>query len=178
MGSLVLRLAIRCGRDLVVSGSFTTKTEAEEESMRRILVAVMTLAAGAWLLQACNSGNKVPAKSSPQYSEAVSTFYVGLAALQVGDDVHAGSTLARFTQLAPGEPAGWANWGVLALRQRDYNAAAQRLERAGRIAPQNARIHYLQGLLESERGNSAQALAEFRKAAELDPRDARARYAL
>jgi tetratricopeptide (TPR) repeat protein len=161
----------------MVPGSFTTKTE-EEESMRRIHVAVMTLAACAWLLTACNSGNKVPAKSSPQYTEAVSTFYIGLAALQVGDDVHADSALTQFTQLAPGEPAGWANWGVLALRQRDYNAAARRLERAGKIAPQNNRIHYLQGLLESERGNSAQALAELHKAAELDPSDVHARYAL
>lgn len=120
----------------------------------------------------------MPAKSSPQYPEAVSTFYVGLAALQVGDDVHADSTLAQFTQLAPGEPAGWGNWGVLALRQRDYNAAAQRLERAGKIVPENGQIHYLKGLLESERGNSAQALQEFRKAAELDAKDERARYAL
>jgi Tfp pilus assembly protein PilF len=116
-------------------------------------------------------------KSSPQYSEAVSAFYVGLAALQVGDDVHADSSLAQFTQLAPGEPAGWANWGVLALRQRDYNAATQRLQRAGKIAPENAQIHYLKGQLESEQGNSAQALAELRKAAELDPKDTRARYA-
>lgn len=97
--------------------------------------------------------------------------------MQVGDDVHADSTLAQFTQLAPGEPAGWANWGVLALRQRDYNAAAQRLERAGKIVPENGQVHYLQGLLESERGNSAQALQEFRRAAELYPRNGRARYA-
>src|SRR6476660_1155098 len=149
MGPLVLRLTIRASCDLMVPGSFTTKTE-EEESMRRIHVAVMTLAACAWLLTACNSGNKVPAKPSPQYSEAVSTFYIGLAALQVGDDVHADSALTQFTQLEEGETAGWANWGVLALRQRDYNAAARRLERAGKIAPQNSRIHYLQGLLESE----------------------------
>src|SRR5262245_2177691 len=66
MGPLVLRLTIRSGRDLMVPGSFTTKTE--EESMRRIHVVVMTLAACAWLLTACNSGNKVPSKSSPQYS--------------------------------------------------------------------------------------------------------------
>jgi Tfp pilus assembly protein PilF len=146
--------------------------------MRRILTAVGAVALCTCLLTACSSTNKVPAKSSPQYSEAVSAFYVGLAALQVGDDVHADSTLARFTQLAPGEPTGWANWGILALRQRDYNPAAQRLERAGKIAPESGQIHYLKGLLESERGNSAQALTEFRKAAELDPKDTRARYAL
>jgi Tfp pilus assembly protein PilF len=146
--------------------------------MTKTSVAIVVLSVCASILTACKSTNKVPAKSSPQYPEAVSAFYVGLAALQVGDDVHADSTLAQFTQLAPGEPAGWANWGILALRQRDYNPAAQRLERAGKIAPEIAQIHYLKGLLESERGNSAQALAEFRKAAELDPKDTRAIYAL
>ncbi|HEY6972225.1 MAG TPA: FG-GAP-like repeat-containing protein [Candidatus Angelobacter sp.] len=146
--------------------------------MTKSSVAIIFLSVCACLLTACSSGDKVPARSSPQYSEAVSTFYVGLAALQVGDDVHADSALPQFTQLAPGEPAGWANWGILALRQRDYNAAAQRMERAGKIVPENSQIHYLQGLLESERGNSAQALQEFRRAAELDTRDGRARYAL
>ena len=93
------------------------------------------------LLAACRSSDKVPAKSSPQYPEAVSAFYVGLAALQIGDDVHADSMLAQFTQMAPGEPAGWANWGVLALRQRDYNAAAAWLQRAGKMVPENGQIH-------------------------------------
>ena len=48
----------------------------------------------------------------------------GLAALQVGDDVRAESSLAHATQLAPGEPAAWADWGILALRQRNFDLAA------------------------------------------------------
>src|ERR1700691_3048920 len=58
-------------------------------------------------LCACRSGDKLPEKSSQKYAEAVSAFYVGLGALQVGDDVHAESKLSEFTTLAPGEPAGW-----------------------------------------------------------------------
>ena len=73
----------------------------------------------------CHSGPKLPEKGSKAYAEVVSAFYVGLAALQVGDDVHAESKLAEVTQLVPAEPAGWANWGVLALRQRNYDLAAQ-----------------------------------------------------
>src|SRR5580700_3536344 len=84
------------------------------------------LAAG---LCACGTGNKLPKKSSKVYTEAVSAFYIGLGALQVGDDVHADSKLSEFTTLVPGEPAGWANWGVLALRQRKLDVSAQRLER-------------------------------------------------
>ena len=40
--------------------------------------------------------------------------------------------------LPPGEPAGWGNWGVLALRQRNFDAATQRFERARELAPKDA----------------------------------------
>ena len=82
----------------------------------------------------CRREATLPVKSSPEYSQAVSAFYVGLAALQVGDDVRADSKLAQLTQLVPDEPAGWANWGLLALRQRNFDAAAERLERARSLA--------------------------------------------
>src|SRR4051794_4061555 len=98
---------------------------------------------------ACRPSSNLPTKSSPQYNELVRTFYIGLAALQVGHDVQADSKLAQFTQLASSEPAGWANWGLLALRQRNYDVAAERLNRARDLAPQNSDIHYLIGLLES-----------------------------
>src|SRR3984893_16491664 len=85
----------------------------------------------------CGAGGKLPDKSSKEYAETVSAFYTGLAALQIGDDVTAESKLAQLTQLAPGEPAGWANWGVLAFRQRNFDAAAPRYERARDLASQN-----------------------------------------
>ena len=120
----------------------------------------------------------MPDKNSKAYADVVSAFYVGLAALQVGDDVHAESKLSEVTQLVPGEPAGWANWGVLALRQRNYDTAAQRLERARDLAPKNDRIYDLLGILESQRGHSAEAIADLRKAAELNPQNLRAIYRL
>src|SRR5882724_12459983 len=107
------------------------------------------------VLVACNSASKLPDKSSKQYGDVVSAFYVGLAALQVGDDVHAESRLSQVTQLIPSEPAGWANWGVLALRQRKQDAAAERFERARTLDPQNDHIYELLGALESSRGHSA-----------------------
>jgi Tfp pilus assembly protein PilF len=129
------------------------------------------------MLGGCHA-EKLPEKSSPQYREIVSAFYVGLAALQVGDDVHAESKLSEVTKLAPGEPAGWANWGVLALRQRNYDAASERLERAQKLAPDNDQVYDLLGILESERGNSPQAIADWRKATELNPQNLRAIYQL
>src|SRR5450432_2236529 len=120
----------------------------------------------------------LPVKSSKQYTEFVSTFYIGLAALQVGDDVRAESKLGDAAKSAPGEPAAWADWGILALRQRNFDLAAQRMEKARELAPANDRIYYLLGLLESNRGKSAEAIADWRKAAELNPRNLHAMYQL
>jgi Flp pilus assembly protein TadD len=126
----------------------------------------------------CHSAPKLPDRSSKEYGAVVSAFYVGLAALQVGDDVHADSRLSEVTRLVPAEPAGWANWGILALRQRNYDTAAQRLDRARDLAPQNDRIYDLLGILDSQRGQSAQAIADLRKAVELNPKNLRALYRL
>ena len=126
----------------------------------------------------CRPGGKLPAKSSKEYNEVVRAFYVGLAALQVGDDVRADSKLAQVTQLVPAEPAGWANWGLLALRQRNFDSAAERLERARSLASQNDQIYYLIGLLESSRGRSAEAVTALRKAIEINPKNLIATYKL
>jgi hypothetical protein len=83
--------------------------------------AITLLLLGLFAITGCRQGDKMPAKSSPEYIELVRTFYIGLAALQVGDDVQAESKLAHFTGLSPIEPAGWANWGLLALRQRNFD---------------------------------------------------------
>jgi Tfp pilus assembly protein PilF len=131
----------------------------------------------ALLLSGCHSSG-LPKSGTAEYLNEVTAFYVGLAALQVGDDVRADSTLERATKLAPGEPAGWANWGVLALRQGNFDPAEQRLAQAQKLAPGNDQIHYLLGVLESKRGNPSQAIVELRKAVQLDPHNPRALYLL
>jgi Tfp pilus assembly protein PilF len=131
----------------------------------------------AWLLSGCHSSG-LPKPGTGPYLDEVKSFYVGLAALQVGDDVRADSTLERATQLAPGEPAGWANWGVLALRQGNFDVAAQRLGRAQTLLPGNDQIHYLLGVLESKRGHPAQAIVELRRTVEINPHHLRAMYLL
>jgi Tfp pilus assembly protein PilF len=136
------------------------------------------MASLAMMFAGCHSRDNLPNNSSEQYRNAVSAFYVGLAALQVGDDVHAENKLSELTRLVPSEPAGWANWGVLALRQRNYDAASQRLERARDFAPNNDQIYNLLGILESQRGNSAQAITDLRKATDLNPHNLRALYQL
>src|ERR1700733_3564725 len=129
-------------------------------------------------LTGCHPGGRLPDTSSKTYADFVSAFYVGLAALQVGDDVRADARLGDATKLVPGEPAGWANWGILALRQRNFDVAAQRFDRALSLDKEDDRIYYLQGLLESDRGNSAQAITNLREAVRRNPRDLRAIYLL
>src|SRR6185503_12199524 len=90
----------------------------------------------------CRRSEQLPAKSSKEYNDIVRAFYVGLAALQVGDDVRADKELARVTELVAAEPAGWANWGLLALRQRNFDLASERLDRARVEAPENDQIYY------------------------------------
>jgi Tfp pilus assembly protein PilF len=129
-------------------------------------------------ISSCRPGSSLPTKSSPQYNELVRTFYIGLAALEVGHDVQADAKLAQFTQLAGAEPAGWANWGLLALRQRNYDTASERFNKARDLAPDNSQIFYLIGLLESSRGNSAEAITALRKSVELDQNNLIAVYKL
>ncbi|HYV84260.1 MAG TPA: tetratricopeptide repeat protein, partial [Pyrinomonadaceae bacterium] len=139
------------------------------------LVAGLLLLA---LLGSCRPANNLPTRSSPQYNELVRTFYIGLAALQVGHDVQADAKLQQFTQLAPSEPAGWANWGLLALRQRNYDIAAERLNKARDLAPDNSDVFYLLGLLESSRGNTTEAITDLRKSVDLDQNNLIATYKL
>ncbi|MFZ0955949.1 MAG: FG-GAP-like repeat-containing protein [Candidatus Sulfotelmatobacter sp.] len=153
------------------------RSRTSEVRLRRA-ASLLLLASIAIVLSGCHSGPRLPEKGSKAYANVVSAFYVGLAALQVGDDVHAESKLSEVTQLVPSEPAGWANWGVLALRQRNYGAAAYRLERARDLAPHNDHIYDLLGILESDRGHSAEAIASLRKAVDLNPKNLRAAYAL
>ncbi|HEX6805731.1 MAG TPA: FG-GAP-like repeat-containing protein [Terriglobales bacterium] len=145
--------------------------------MRKLKVKTLVSITSMVALSAC-SRSKLPQPGSAAYTQALSTFYVGLAALQVGDDARAQDKLAEFAKVVPGEPAGWGNWGVLALRQRNYDAAAERLKRAHDLEPKNDHVEYLQGLLESERGNSAAAIEHLRKAVDLNPQNLRAAYQL
>ena len=169
-------------RSFMISPRSHTRPRRNQQAHRRLnfadVAALLVLVTLVVALTSCAARAKLPEKNSKEYSEVVSDFYIGLAALQVGDDVHAESKLSQVTNFVPGEPAGWANWGILALRQRNYDAAAQRLERARDLAPQNDQIYNLLGILESQRGNSAQAIADLRQAVELNPHNLRAIYQL
>jgi tetratricopeptide (TPR) repeat protein len=122
--------------------------------------------------------SREPAVSDETYREAVAAFHTSLAALQTSQDVLARSELERLIQLVPEEPAGYANLGLLLLRQQQIDEGAQRLEKAVSLAPKNAAIERLLALAESQRGNLEQSIRHWRRAIDLDPADLKAPFAL
>jgi tetratricopeptide (TPR) repeat protein len=138
------------------------------------LPAVLVLALGA---TACGRGD-LPDPSSPTYAEAVAAFYRGVAAAQSGESGVAAVAFQRVTELVPREPAGWANLGLIALQRREPEQAADRLEEARMLAPENSRIQLVSALVERERGRLDAATEHLRGAIELDPRSLHALYLL
>lgn len=130
------------------------------------------------VLAACSRNRGLPKPDSPQYRELVSAFYVGLAGLETGEDVRARQKLTLATQIAPGEPASWADLGLLEVRQQEFDGALAHVRKALELAPDNSRLESLLGLIESRRGNLPEAIAHLRKAVSLDPGNLKALYAL
>jgi Tfp pilus assembly protein PilF len=120
----------------------------------------------------------LPQPGSQQYTDMCSAFFLGLAGLQAGEDVRAREYLTRSTQIAPGEPAGWADLGILQVRQQQFDAASQSLEKARSLAPDNSRIEAMVGLVESRRGHLPEAIAHLKKAVALDAQNLQALYSL
>jgi tetratricopeptide (TPR) repeat protein len=98
--------------------------------------------------------------------------------MQTTQEVLARQKFDRVVALAPQEPAGWANLGLLLLRQQELEQGAQQLARAASLAPESAAIQRLQALAESRRGNLPEAATHWRRALELDPKYLEAAYAL
>ena len=98
-----------------------------------------------------------PTVAPEVYREAVVAFHTALAAIDTSQEVLAREKLDRVVALVPQEPAGWANLGLLLLRQQENAAARERLARAAELAPDAAAIVRLQALVESRDGNLAES---------------------
>src|SRR5580692_11799642 len=78
----------------------------------------------------CSRHARLPEPGSPKYRELCSAFYLGVAALQSGEDVNARKGLTRATEIAPAEPASWVDLGLLQARQQEFDTAYQTFETA------------------------------------------------
>ena len=141
--------------------------------LRRFLIGMV--AAALIVSDACRRGPRV---SDEIYRQAVTSFYASLAAMQTSQDAHARQELDRLNTLVPEEAAGWANLGLLLLRQQQLDEAAQRLARASELAPRNAAIERLRALAESRKGSLDSSIRHWRRAIQLDPDDLKAPFAL
>ena len=117
------------------------------------------LALAASLAAASCGSCRGPAVPEATYREAVTAFHTALAALETSQEPLARQKLDRVIALVPQEPAGWANLGLLLLRQQENGPARERLTKAAELAPQNAAIERLLAIAESRAGNSAESIA-------------------
>jgi Tfp pilus assembly protein PilF len=141
--------------------------------MRLLIVCALLVTSTA--AAACRRGPRV---SDATYREAVTAFYVSLAAMQTSQDVLARQELDKLVRLVPEEPAGWANLGLLLVRQQQFDEATERLTKANELAPQHAPIARLLALTESRKGNLEASIRHWRRAMALDGGDLKAPFAL
>ena len=120
----------------------------------------------------------VPSADSAEYRETVRVFYRGLASLEVGLLGDARDQFTRASELAPREAAIHANLAIARVGVGDDEGATAALETANALAPDSAQVAFLRGQLASFSGRSAEAVAEYRRAAGLDADHQRARFAL
>jgi tetratricopeptide (TPR) repeat protein len=142
------------------------------------LAAIVMAVVVGYLIRRATSTRGLPSADSPAYEETTRSFYRGLAQLQVGLLDDAKREFARATELAPGEPAAWANLGIAHLRLGEFDAAVAPIATAAALMPRQSDVALLQGQLETSRGRLDEGIAHLRRAVDLDRGGLRARYAL
>ncbi|MCH8567948.1 MAG: FG-GAP-like repeat-containing protein [Balneolales bacterium] len=132
-----------------------------------------------FFVASCGQQDDVPpGPGSEEYKQAVSDFFVSLAASQTDEARFAFNKMNDVARAYPLEAAAWANLGVFAMRQGNYELAETRLQQARDTAPGNAEIKYLSGMLMSRIGRTSEAVSYFREAASLAPENIRIRFSL
>jgi len=126
----------------------------------------------------CSGEEQKPVQNSETYAKAVSDFYLSLGAIETDQALFAFNKMNEVANIYPEEPAAWANLGVYAMRQGNYELAAERLSTARELAPDNAQILFLSALLENNRGDIEQSIQFLREAADADPSDFKITYML
>lgn len=131
------------------------------------------------LLAACGSQEpERPGPESDAYLRAVSDFFVSLAAAQTDEARFAFNKMNDVARAWPQEAAAWANLGVYAMRQGNFDLAGQRMEQAREAAPGHPDVLWLSGMYYSRRGDVAEAIRYFREAAEASPENPRIWFSL
>lgn len=130
------------------------------------------------LFTSCSSEDPESEPGSPEYNQAVADFYMSIAASQTDQSRFAFNKMNDVAVTFPKEAAAWANLGVYAMRQGNFELAADRMQKARELKPENPDILFLSSLVESRRGDIAESIAFLRRAAEIAPDHPRILFAL
>jgi len=115
---------------------------------------------------------------SDTYARTVSAFYSGVAAMEVGEDARALAKLTLVTEIAPSEPASWANLSLMALRRNELELAQQHLSRALLLDSTQSAILFLAAAHARMTGDERMHLRYLRSAVSADPMNSKALFEL
>jgi Tfp pilus assembly protein PilF len=156
-------------------------TSSPQRTAVYLLALLLVVGAGVAVYLLVPRRPALPQPGTREYLECLRAFQVGVAALDAPEQIHiAKQRLDRVLELAPDEPAGWANRGLYHLRSSapDLKQAAHDLDRAHKLAPDSAEIESLLGFLADQQGKVSEAVAHMRRAMARNPHDLPTIYAL
>jgi Tfp pilus assembly protein PilF len=145
-------------------------------NLRNLILLIVTVTC-IFLTVSC-SGEDTVTVDDEAYQTAVSDFYVSLAASQTEEARFAFNKMNEVATAFPQESAAWANLGVMAMRQGNYDLADERFGQARERTPENSTVLFLSGLFESRRGNIDAAVVNLRSALEYEPGNQQIQFAL
>ena len=123
-------------------------------------------------------GTGNPQPGSEIYDNTVSAFYAGVSAMEVGEDLRANAKLTLVTELAPMEPAAWANLALMAMRRNEPEVAQEHLNRALNLDSTNSGVLLLAAAHARMLGDEAAQISHLRKAVASDSLNAHALFDL
>lgn len=126
----------------------------------------------------CSRPEPLEIHETEEYKRAVSDFYVSLGASQTDETRFAFNKMNDVAQAFPSEAAAWANLGVLAMRQGNYDLAEDRFNRSLEIEPNHPDLLFLSSIMESLRGDLEKSVGYLRRAVEAEPSNLKIQYAL
>jgi Tfp pilus assembly protein PilF len=129
-------------------------------------------------MASCQRESSSPEPGSETYQQAVADFYMSLGASQTDQARFAFNKMNDVARAYPDEPAAWANLGVFALRQGNFDLAAERLGQSRELAPDHPDILFLSAIVESRHGELSRSVGFLRDAAETGQAGPRILYAL
>ena len=123
-------------------------------------------------------GPRNPQPGSEAYNSTVSAFYAGVSAMEVGEDLRANAKLELVTELAPMEPAAWANLALMAMRRNELDVAQGHLSQALSLDSINSGVLLLAAAHARMLGDETAQVHYLHKTVASDPLNARALYDL